>query len=221
VSPRVRAGLFAAGALACGLLSAALAGGAAAPPGGSLGELRPVVVTAAPLERGAPLDRSIVEEALEERRVPAAFAPPDALRVPAEALGRRVGVALPAGSYLTAASLAVGSPRPSGRTGPPRGTTPVEITVTGAGALEASRTEAGAAVDVVVSGDPGPGPAAGRTYVAAEGVPLLELRNAPAEAGLGSDRWIATLALTRGQALRLIRVDSAAASIRLLARSGR
>jgi Flp pilus assembly protein CpaB len=215
VSPRVRAGLFAAGALACGLLSAALAGGAA-PRGSGLDDLRPVVVTAAPLERGTPLGRAELE-ALEERRVPAAFAPPDALGVPADALGRRLAVALPAGSYLTAASLATRPPRP-GRTGPPRGTTPVEITVAGAGALEASRTGAGAAVDVVVSGEPGPGPAPGRTYVAAEGVRLLALRKAPAETGLGTDRWVATLALRRDQALRLIRADSAAASIRLLAR---
>ncbi len=218
MSPRVRSGIFAAGALACGLLSAALAGGAAAPPGNGLGELRPVVVTAAPLERGTTLERSQVEGALEERRVPVASAPPDVLGIPAEALGRRLAVSLPAGSYLTAASLASGPGRPPARAGSPRGTTPVEITVVGAGALEASRTEAGAAVAVVVSGEPGPGPAVGRTRVAAEGVPLLALRKAPAETGLGTDRWIATLALTRGQALRLIRADSAAASIRLLAR---
>ena len=218
MSPRIRAGLFAAGALACGLVSAVLANGATAPPADGLGELRPVVVTAAPLERGATVERREVEGALEERRVPAAFAPPDVLGLPAEALGRRLAVSLPAGSYLTAASLAAGSPRAPGRAGPPRGTTPVEITVTGAGALEASRTDAGAAVDVVVSGEPGPGPAAGRTRVAAEAVPLLALRKAPAETGLGTDRWIATLALRRDQALRLIRADAAAASIRLLAR---
>jgi Flp pilus assembly protein CpaB len=217
VSPRVRSGLFGAGALVCGLLSAALAGGAAAPAGEGLGELRSVVVTAAPLERGASLDRTVTDKALEERRVPVAFAPPDALSIPAEALGRRLAVPLPAGSYLTTASLVAGSPQRSRRTGPPRGTTPVEITVTGAGALEASRTEVGAAVDVVVSGEPGPGPAVGRTHIAAESVPLLALRKAPAETGLGADRWIATLALTREEALRLIRADSAAASIRLLA----
>ena len=49
----------------------------------------------------------------------------------------------------------------------------------------------------MVSGAPGPGPGAGRTYVAAERVPLLSLRKAPAETGLAADRWIATLALRR------------------------
>lgn len=217
MSPRARAVLFAAGALACAGLSAALAGSATPADTDALGELRPVVVTAATLERGSVLDRAALERDLEERRVPAAFTPPDALGLPSEALGRRVGVTLPAGSYLTASSLAAGA-RPAGREGPPRGTTPVEITVTGAGALEASRVTPGAAVDVVVSGDPGPGPAAGRTYVAAERVPLLALRKAPAETGLGADRWVATLALRREQALRLIRAEGMAGSIRLLAR---
>ena len=70
---------------------------------GSLGELRPVVVGAATLERGSVLDRAAIEHDLEERRVPAAFTH-DALGLPAEALGRRVDVTLPAGSYLTASS---------------------------------------------------------------------------------------------------------------------
>jgi Flp pilus assembly protein CpaB len=209
--------MFGAGALACAGLSAALAG-SAAPADTGLGELRPVVVTAGTVERGTVLDRASVRGALEERRVPGAFAPPDALGLAAEAVGRRVGMTLPAGSYLTASSLATSGRSGGERRGPPRGTTPVEITVTGAGALEASRVAPGAPVDVVVSGDPGPGPATGRTYVAAEGVPLLELRRAPAETGLGVDRWVATLALRRPQALRLIRAEGVAGSIRLLAR---
>jgi Flp pilus assembly protein CpaB len=215
VSSRTRAGLFAAGALVCGLLSALLAGGGTAPAGGGLTELRPVVVTAGALERGAELGRGDID-ALEERRVPAAFAPPDALQLAAEALGRRPSVTLPPGSYVTESVLAAGA-APRRRAGPPRGTTPVEITVTGAGALEASRVGPGARVDVVVSGDPGPGPISGRTYVAAERVPLLSLREAPAQAGLGADRWVATLALTREQALRLIRAEDVSGSIRLLA----
>jgi Flp pilus assembly protein CpaB len=216
VSPRARAALFAAGALVCGLLSAALAGAGTAPTGTGLGELRPVVVTAAPLGRGAGLGHGEVEQ-LEQRRVPAEFVPPDALRLPAEALGRRVAIPLPAGSYLTSSSLAARS-SPRRRSGTPPGTTPVEIIVAGAGALEAGRVGPGAPVDVVVSGDPGPGPGGGRTYVAASRVPLLGLRKAPAQTGLGADRWVATLALTREQALRLIRAEGMAGSIRLLAR---
>jgi hypothetical protein len=161
--------------------------------------------------------REEVERSLSGRRVPAAFAPPDALGAPAEALGRRLAIALPPGSYVTAAALTAARPKRT-RAGPPRGTTPVEVTVTGAGALDASRTRPGSRVDVVVSGDPGPGPAMGRTYVAAAGVALLDLREAPAETGLDADRWVATLALRRDQALRLIRAETAAGAIRLLAR---
>ena len=214
MSPRARAALFAVGALVCGGISAALADRAAR-PADALGELRPVVVTTKPVRRGTVLGRRELQGSLVARRVPAEFAPPDALGAPAEALGRRLTVALPRGSYVTAAGLA--GPRTPARAGAPRGTTPVEITVKGAGALDASRAGPGTRVDVVVSGDPGPGPAVGRTYVAAEGVTLLELREAPAETGLDSDRWVATLALRRDQALRLIRAEAAASSIRLLA----
>jgi Flp pilus assembly protein CpaB len=216
VSPRARSALFAVGALACAVTSAALAGGAERGAAG-LGELQPVVVAATTLERGIVLDRRAMAKSLDARRVPSDFAPPDALSAPGEALGRKVGVSLPAGSYVTAAALAA-PPGPGARSaGPPRGTTPVEITVTGAGALESARAAPGSPVDVVVSGDPGPGPTTGRTYVAARRVPLLGLRKAPAETGF-ADRWVATLALTRDQALRLIRAEGAAGSIRLLGR---
>ena len=213
---RFRAAAFAIGALACAALSAAVAGTAQAPGGDELGALRPVVVTAAPLERGSTIGRKDLQRALTERRVPESFVPPDALGLPAEALGRKLATSLPSGSYLTVSTFkSQVSGSPSG--GPPQGTTPVEITVTGAGALVATRTDSGDRVDVVVSGNSSPGPSAGRTYVAATGVSLLDLREAQAEPGLQSDRWIATLALTRDEALVLIRAESVAAQVRLLA----
>jgi SAF domain len=215
VSPRARSVLFAAGALVCAGLSATLADGAPSAEE-SYGELRSVAVTRTALERGVSFGSGEVRESLEQRRVPAAFVPPDALAMPQEALGRRVAIAVPPGSYLTASMLAAdGVPE---RAGPPEGTTPVELTVTGAGALAAARSRPGMSVDVVVSGASGPGPATGRTYVAAAGVPLLDLRKAAAETGFAADRWIATLAVNRDQALRLIRAESTARAIRLLAR---
>jgi hypothetical protein len=60
--------------------------------------------------------------------------------------------------------------------------------------------------------------------VAAPAVELLDLRAADEATGAdiapgpASDTWIATLALTRGQALRLIQAESFARSIRLIAR---
>ena len=200
----------------CAGLSAAVAGSSEAPEAG-FGSLRPVVVTSAPLERATTVGRKELRDALAERRVPEAFVPPDALGIPEEALGRKLAVPLPAGSYLTAAAFKAPSEGPGPRGGPPTGTTPVEITVTGAGALAATKTDQGDQVDVVVSGDAAPGPGAGRTYVAASDVSLLALREARAEPGLEADRWIATLALTREEALRLIRAESVGAQVRLLA----
>ena len=213
---RARAAAFAVGALTCAALSAAVAGTGESAAGDQLGPLRSVVVTSAPLGRGTSVESGVARKSLAERRVPESFLPPDALGVVEEALDRKLATSLPAGSYLTASAFK--APRagsPSG--GPPRGTTPVEITVTGAGALAAARTNAGDRVDVVVSGDSAPGPGAGRTYVAASGVPLLGLGEARAEPGLEADRWVATLALTRSEALRLIRAESVGAQVRLLA----
>ena len=207
---------FAAGALLCAAISASLAGDAD-PANTGLGQLRDVVVTIAVVDKGRTIDRRAAARTLSERRVPTDFVPPDALSSVEQALGRRTGLALPPGSYVTASSLAASSEPGAGRRGAPRGTTPVEITVTGAGALAASPPPGQGKVDVVVSGEPGPGPGAGRTYIAARSVRLLGLTKAPAETGLPGDRFTATLALTRSEALALIRADGIARSIRLLA----
>jgi Flp pilus assembly protein CpaB len=216
VKSRARAVAFAVGALACAGLSAAVAGTAQA-PGDGFDELRSVLVTAAPIERGTVLGPRALKETVTERRVPADFVPPDALGAPEEVVGRKLSTSLPAGSYFTASAFKTPAAHGAPRRRPPAGTTPVEITVTGAGALASARTDPGDLVDVVVSGDSAPGPSAGRTYVAASGVPLLGLGEAQAEPGLEADRWIATLALTREQALRLIRAESVGAQVRLLA----
>lgn len=213
---RGRAIGFAAGALVCAAISASLAGGVA-PTTQGLGQLRDVVVTTAAINRGTTIDPKTVERTLIERRVPTAFAPPDALSGSDEALGGKLALALPPGSYLTASSLAVVVDRDSRHRDAPSGTTPVEIGVTGAGALAATGQASHLEVDVVVAGEPGPGPGAGRTYVAARSVTLLALVKAPPETGLPADRFTATLALSRAQALALIRAEGIARSIRLLA----
>lgn len=218
MSSRGRAVGFAAGALVCAGLAAAAAGGYTATATDELGGLRPVLVSSASLAGGTVVDRKVVR-ALEVRRVPASFAPPDALLDPSEALGRRLATSLPPGSYVTASDFRSAPVRTGRSRREPPGTTPVELSVSGAGAMAASRTRPGAPVDVVVTGEPGPGGGVGRTYVAAEGVPLLSLRRGAPEPGLGpGERWTATLALRRDQALRLIRAQSFAREIRLLGR---
>ncbi len=216
MSPRRRALLFGGAALLCAALAAAAAGTYGSSVQQRFGDLRQVVVTRTVLHRGASIKPGGLSRQFEVRRVPADFAPPDALSQPSQALGAKSALALPQGSYLTQADLAVGKqPRK-----PPAlaGRSPVELTVSGGAALS-SLAGGRARVDVVVTTEPGPGPQAGRTYVAARGVPLLDVRrdrDAGSVAGEGGS--IATLALKRAQALQLIRAESFARSIRLLAR---
>jgi Flp pilus assembly protein CpaB len=214
MSRRARALAF----LLLALLAAAAAAAIAAGYGSSVvrgyGPLRPVVVLGTRLAPGKPIGPVQVAEALAVRRVPQRFVPPDALIDPAEALGLVAETTLPAGSYLQAAQLRPPQPDRDGAVALARYRRPVEIRVSGAGALlAADAAPNGARVDVVVTSEPrGAGP--GRTYVAAAAVPLLALRSEPEAAG--GDLAAATLGLTRRQALRLIAAESFARKVTVL-----
>jgi Flp pilus assembly protein CpaB len=204
MSRRRRAAAFAVLAALAAALAGAIVDGYGSRVASSYGELRPVVVTSSELPRRRTLDPSMLSGALEVRRVPARFVPPGALRAPADALGLEPVADLPAGSYLVASALR--PPRaPAKSDGLAGGRRPVEIRVSGAGALEASGPlPPRPRVDVVVTSQPtGPGP--GRTRVAAEAVPLLSL--SPGKAILG---------LSRKQALELIAAESFARQVTLL-----
>jgi Flp pilus assembly protein CpaB len=212
VSRRARALAFLAAALACALLAAALAGRYRSSVAAQYGALRPVLVASAELPAGKPIGPAELRTALEVRRVPAAFAPPGALSHPSDALGQAPGAAIPAGSYVIGAQLAVPATEPPVAPGVGRGRQPVQLAVTGAEALlVGGASPEGRRVDVVVSRQGGLGQR-GRTYVAASGARLLALAR-PAEPGVG---WSATLALSREEALDLIGAESAARQIRLL-----
>ena len=219
MSRRARAAVFLLAAVSCAVLAAAVANGYGSSLASSFGPLRPVVVATRELPAGRPIDPAEMSRSLQVRRVPARFVPPGALAVPGEALGREPAADLPAGSYLRAAQLR--GPATDRRvTGPrlARGRRPVEILVSGAGALlTAGGSPEGSRVDVVVTTEPrGPGP--GRTYVAASGVRLLALGEQDPTGPGPSAGWSATLALTRGQALALIQAESFARQLRLLPR---
>jgi Flp pilus assembly protein CpaB len=160
---------------------------------------------------------------LEVRRIPERFTPPGALAAPEQAIGRAPAAPIPAGAYVLHAQLREPGKGARRRRGPRLGAgrRPVEISVTGAGALAATGGDpAGSRVDVVVTTEPGPGGDNGRTYVAAGGVKLLALVQAGAGGGdLGApqpDSWQATLAVTKSQALRLIQAQNFARQVRLL-----
>jgi pilus assembly protein CpaB len=227
LSRRARAIGFATAAALCAGIAAGATGGASAGGESQFGELRDVVVAARPLARGRPLDEPAIAKALEVRRVPERFVPPDALVNPVQAVGRAPATPVPAGGYLLTSQLAAPDDAAAPRRQLGAGRRPVEITVEGAGALASSGDQVGARgrVDVVVTTEPGPGGGAGRTYVAARSVALLELRPAGDAAGpedvlsgSATGSWVATLALSRGQALDLIQAESFARGIRLIGR---
>jgi pilus assembly protein CpaB len=145
-----------------------------------VGPLISVLVAA----RDIPAGSRIPAGALEHRRVPAQFVPPDAMSDTAGVVGARTAAGLAAGSYVTAGHLrgegaAAG---PGGRaTGTLRdGERALEIAVGGGAAL--AQASPGARVDVVVSSERADG--AGRSFVALEDVELLGLRPADGSSGL-------------------------------------
>jgi pilus assembly protein CpaB len=209
VSRRRRALLLLAAALLCALLAATVARRYRSQVEGQYGPLRPVLVTAAELPAGQPIGPGA---ALVVRRVPAAFAPPGALRRPRDALGRAPGATLPAGSYVLGSQLVMPQPARPAAPGAGHGRRPVQLPVSGAEALLlGGASPEGSKVDVVVSQRAGLGGAA-KTYVAAQRVRLLALAK-PSGPGEG---WSGTLALSREQALELIGAQGAGRELRLL-----
>lgn len=228
MSRRFRAAAFATLALLCAGLAAAVAGGYRGGVEAQLGPLRDVLVARAEIPPRRVVRPGEVRELLEARRVPARFVPADALGDPNEVVGRTPVTAIPAGAYVTAGILKLpraGDDPSQGHLG--AGREAVEITVTGAEALAAGGANPeGASVDVVVTTEPNAGGGGGRTYVAARGVRLLGLTEAGTtdDAGglgpTGPASWIATLAATRAEALRLIQAHNYAREVRLIAEPG-
>jgi Flp pilus assembly protein CpaB len=214
MSRRGRAVAFLVAALLAAAAAAAIADGYGKSVVRGYGELRPVLIAATNLPPGKEIDPEFAAEKLEVRRVPVRFAPPAALAAPREAVGLVPLVSIPPGSYVVANQLrSPGGPRPGAILG--HGRRPVEILVSGAGALTAFGTQpVGSKVDVVVTTEPS-GSGAGRTYVAAAGVPLLGL--GPGGEG-GAGEATATLGLTRPQALRLIAAESFARRLTVIPR---
>ena len=222
MSRRRRALAFLVGALVCAGLAATLAGGYERSVTEQLGELRSVVVAKSRLPARRPIEPRQARGELEVRRIPAKFAPPDALAAPEEAVGLEPASSLAPGSYVLAGQLAAPRRRADEAPRPAHGMSPIELEVTGAGALLAGGGQ-GTRVDVVVTSEPGPG-ARGRTYVAAAGVELLGLTEGgasdpeddPLAAAGAPPLYVATLAVSRADALKLIQAENFARQIRLI-----
>jgi Flp pilus assembly protein CpaB len=215
MSRRARALGFLVAAAIAAAMAATIANGYGDSVVRGYGELRPVVVTTSPLPAGEQIDPEVAATELEVRRVPLRFAPSGTLAAPSEAVGLVPAASVPDGSYLLAPQL-----RPPRAAGPLAGLgggrRPVEIAVSGAGALDAlAASPLGSKVDVAVTTEPD-GPGDGRTYIAAPAVPLLGLGTGGE--GVEGETATATLGLTRSQALRLIQAESFARRITLIPR---
>ena len=183
-----------------------------------LGPLVNVLVAAGDLPAGARLGR----RAIALRRVPARFAPPDALVSPAGLIGARISVPVRAGTYLSA-GLVKGAEDAAHGEAARRGERTVAVRVAGGGAL--AGLSSGGRVDVLVSTEAGA--AGGRTVMALAGAELLRLGEAPdpgypdADAGGGAAAGptvLATLRVSVRQAIYLTAADNFAREIRLLPR---
>jgi len=192
----------------------------------AIGPLVSVLVAA----RDLPPDSRLRSGDLAVRRVPARFAPPDALGGAADPAGVRTVAAIPRGGYVTAAMLGAGA-----RSGPRplrSGERALELAVAGGGA--ASGAEPGARVDVVVTSGSADG--GGRSFVALEDVELVGLRAGAEADGVGpgsaadagsaapggeaatTATALATLRVSARQAVYLTAAANFATEIRLLVR---
>jgi pilus assembly protein CpaB len=202
-------------ALVCGGLAASQVRERERRAAATLGPLVPVVVA----QRDLPADRRLRPSDLSIRRVPARFAPPDALGRGVKLGGAITAAPVAQGGYVTAGVLG-GGKASDGALRP--GERALELVVTGGGALASA--EPGARVDVLVTSGHEDG--AGRTFVALEDVELLglragsgeELATEPAENGVSAPSALATLRVTARQAVYLTAAANFVQEVRLLLR---
>lgn len=206
---RRRGLLFAAASIGAALIAASAVARheRSVDPGGSA--LRPVLIARAPLDPGHRLRAGDIEV----RRFPAGFVPPEVAAGPAQVVGEKLAVGLPAGAYLLPGFIDRRRQRDAGATQatPVLRGTPVEVGVVGAEALRRTGAVDGR-VDVLVTRDSRRG-LGGRTRVAVPAAHLIALD--PDRGEPGESR--ATLAVRRAHALRLIEAESYAREIRLIA----
>jgi len=210
---RVRAAALIGTALACGGLAASLVNGYASDVRAQVGPLVPVVVARSTIPPGRVLTPANVDSFLRGRRVPARFAPPDAMRAMREAIGLRPLLPIAAGGYASEPAFA--PPARHTATEAASGARVVEVTVAGAGSLT-QLVHPGTPVDVLVTSERGT--EAPRTYVALQRVELLDLRSGDGEAGGRGGDAIATLRVGLRQAVMLVAAQNFARELRLVPR---
>jgi pilus assembly protein CpaB len=168
-----------------------------------------VVVARADLARGTAVTPDLARRALEERRVPVRFAPPQASTSLSEVIGHRLGEALRRGDYVGRASFGGAAAQPSPAD---EGGRLIELSVAGTGSL-ADVLEPGARVDVLITTDGGSGGA--RTYLALQDAELVAFSGGGVADGAKAS---ATLRVSLRQAVLLTAAQNFAREVRLVPR---
>ena len=207
-----RAAVLGGLALVLGSLAASDIAGREAALRRGLGPVVPVLVTRAELAQGA----AISPRALAVRRTPERYAPAGAFGDPAEVVGARTGVAVPAGTDLQPALLAGAGE--AGEVAPARsGERVARIVAVGA----ARELQPGTLADLLITRD-GPGGRA-RTRLALRAAEVLSAAPAPRapEGDLaGLPRVALALRVTLAQAIELVEAQNGARELRALPRPG-
>jgi pilus assembly protein CpaB len=176
-----------------------------------VGPAIPVVVARGDLPGGTAITPAVAGRSLQQRRVPARFAPPGALESASEAIGYRLAAPLRRGDYVSDSSLAAVAGKTPGADESGR---IVEVSVAGAGSL-ANALDPGAHVDVLITSDRGSGP--GRTYLALQDAELVGF--SPSSSGASeSDSASAKLRVSLRQAVLLTAAQNFARELRLVPR---
>lgn len=149
------------------------------------------------------------------RRMPQRFVPAGAAAEPAELVGRRVAVPVPAGGYLSAGQLALEAGTP-GTAGVRRGERAADVLALGSAEL----VRPGARVDVLITRS-GQDEVPGGAQLALEDVEVLAATRATTSEDQdgGFPRVLATLRVTLRQAVYLAAAQSFARELRLLPRA--
>ena len=213
MSRRRRALLYGLAAAAASLVAIVLVNGYSSSVAGTYGKLRPVVVLSRDLAEGQAISPKVAAAGLEVRQVPKLFVPAGSLSSPEMAVGLEPVAALPAGSYLSANLIRPPEPKREKKPAVGAGRHPVELSVSGAGAL-AEVSGSSSKVDVLVTRENRDG-SGGHTFVAASGVPLLSL-GPSGKSDLGPDLLTVPVALTSRQALVLVEAEAVARRVTVL-----
>lgn len=198
-------------ALLLGVLAASDVAGREAALRRQLGPAVPVVIVRAPIRAGERLAR----DALAVRRVPARYVPAGAIADPREVVGRRAAVAIAPGADLDPALLVVPGEEPGAAPGPTLRSGERALDLVAVATPDA--VPPGTRVDVVVTYE-ARGARPGPTRVALESAEILSARPASPSAEADLPRVLATLRVSRAQAVGLAAAVAAARQVRLLPR---